>query len=205
LGGCISERKLAANKANALVSTGPRTTAGKAMSSRNATKHGLLSEQAALPGESRRRLLALHDQLYLELRPVGVLEQLFVDRIVCGFWRLRRALHAEREAMKLKGQGDVRPLIITYVTGGDEGETDLDSSGADVQRSPDKRRQPGSLLAQAVANEQVEKILRYETTIERQIYRALHELQRLQAARKGARPLAPIAVDVDLGQGEVTA
>ena len=96
-------------------------------------------------------------------------------------------------------------MIINIVTGGDKGETDLDSSGADVQRSPDKRRQPGSLLAQAVANEQVEKILRYETTIERQIYRALHELQRLQAARKGARPLAPIAVDVDLGQGEVTA
>jgi hypothetical protein len=37
----ISERKLAANRKNALRSTDPRTAAGKARSSRNAFKHGL--------------------------------------------------------------------------------------------------------------------------------------------------------------------
>lgn len=41
---------------------------------------------------------------------------------------------------------------------------------------------------------------RYETTIERQIYRALHELIRLQAARKGEKPPAPIALDVDVNK-----
>jgi hypothetical protein len=39
----ISERKLQANRANAQRSTGPRTTAGKAVSCRNALKHGILS------------------------------------------------------------------------------------------------------------------------------------------------------------------
>ena len=39
----ISERKLQANRANAKRSTGPRTEAGKAVSSRNALKHGILS------------------------------------------------------------------------------------------------------------------------------------------------------------------
>jgi hypothetical protein len=38
-----SERKLRANRANAQRSTGPRTAAGKAVSSRNACKHGILS------------------------------------------------------------------------------------------------------------------------------------------------------------------
>jgi hypothetical protein len=43
------------------------------------------------------------------------------------------------------------------------------------------------------------KLSRYETTIERSRYKALHELQRLQAARgagSGAPP--PVAVDVDV-------
>ena len=39
----ISERKLRANRANAQRSTGPRTAAGKATSSGNALKHGILS------------------------------------------------------------------------------------------------------------------------------------------------------------------
>jgi hypothetical protein len=43
-------------------------------------------------------------------------------------------------------------------------------------------------------------VQRYETTIERQFYRALHELIRLQAAHKREKPPAPIAVDVDLNK-----
>jgi len=39
---------------------------------------------------------------------------------------------------------------------------------------------------------------RYETMLERGIYKALHELQRIQLARKGEKPPAPIAVDVDV-------
>ena len=43
------------------------------------------------------------------------------------------------------------------------------------------------------------KLSRYETTIERGLYKALHELQRLQAARRAeANVLPPLAVDVDV-------
>ena len=41
---------------------------------------------------------------------------------------------------------------------------------------------------------------RYETMLERGIYKALHELQRLQAARAGEKPPAPIAIDVDVSK-----
>jgi len=44
------------------------------------------------------------------------------------------------------------------------------------------------------------KLIRYEASIERGIYKALHELQRIQAARSGERPPAPIAVDVDISK-----
>jgi hypothetical protein len=46
---------------------------------------------------------------------------------------------------------------------------------------------------------------RYETTIERGLFKALHELQRLQAARRAeADVLPPPAVDVDVNVSGVS-
>jgi hypothetical protein len=43
------------------------------------------------------------------------------------------------------------------------------------------------------------KLSRYETTIERSLYKALHELQRLQATRHAAGNVSPpAAIDVDV-------
>ena len=44
----------------------------------------------------------------------------------------------------------------------------------------------------------MEKVQRYEAHISRQFYRALHEVQRLQSSRRGSRPLAPLAIDIDI-------
>jgi len=49
-----------------------------------------------------------------------------------------------------------------------------------------------------IASEYIEKISRYETTIEKQIYKALHELIRLQSTRSGEKPPILIVVDVDV-------
>jgi hypothetical protein len=48
----------------------------------------------------------------------------------------------------------------------------------------------------------LEMISRYESHIERGLYRALHELQRLQATRVGFIS-APLAVDVNLSGGSL--
>ena len=42
----------------------------------------------------------------------------------------------------------------------------------------------------------ISKLCRYEAAIERSFYKALHELQRVQAARKDGQAPASIAVDV---------
>ena len=49
----VSARMLAANRANAQASTGPRTAAGKARASRNAVRHGLTSRSWASPETGR--------------------------------------------------------------------------------------------------------------------------------------------------------
>ena len=55
----ISERKLAANRRDALLSTGPRATAGLARSSRNAVRHGLDARFPVIPALVRRLVAEL--------------------------------------------------------------------------------------------------------------------------------------------------
>jgi len=46
------------------------------------------------------------------------------------------------------------------------------------------------------SKEPMDKILRYETTIERQLYRAMNQLERLQRQRKGEIIPPPISVEI---------
>ena len=49
-------------------------------------------------------------------------------------------------------------------------------------------RQSEAVMVQRSLPQYPEKILRYETTIKRQMYRAISELERLQRARRAAGP-----------------
>lgn len=95
----MSLKQLAANRANARKSTGPKTSHGKALSKLNALKHGILSREVLVRGrnyqESRHELTQLHQRFWDELQPVGPVEEMLVDQIVTAHWRLRRALTAE--------------------------------------------------------------------------------------------------------------
>lgn len=61
----------------------------------------------------------------------------------------------------------------------------------------------GAALSYDLANyDRYGKFTRYEVSLERGIYKALHELQRLQAARAGEKPPLPVAIDVDVSTRE---
>jgi len=47
------------------------------------------------------------------------------------------------------------------------------------------------------AGEQLHTLMRYEASLERIFYRALHELQRLQGIRLGQPVIAPIAIELN--------
>ena len=91
----ISEKQIAANRQNAFLSTGPKTAEGKARSSKNALKHGIMSQEVLLPWESEKDLEAFGKRLRADLAPVGELEFLLADRIISTAWRLRRCLKVE--------------------------------------------------------------------------------------------------------------
>ncbi|MBA4132993.1 MAG: hypothetical protein C0519_16425 [Hyphomicrobium sp.] len=95
-----SDRQIAANRRNALLSTGPRTEAGKANSRRNALDHGLRAEQLLLDGEDPVVFEMLRDELFEEFAPVTAYEVQLVDRLTSLVWRLRRVAEFETAILK---------------------------------------------------------------------------------------------------------
>ncbi|HVN27799.1 MAG TPA: hypothetical protein VMT64_04900 [Candidatus Binataceae bacterium] len=98
----VSARKLAANRANAERSTGPRTAAGKARSSLNALRHGILARAAfnlTIEGEQRRKEFdALIAGLVEEFQPQTTSEHLIVQQLAGCWWRLAKVWRHEQEA-----------------------------------------------------------------------------------------------------------
>jgi len=95
----VSEKRLAANRANARKSTGPRTPEGRAASRWNALQHGVLARAVIPPAlekyESRADFSFLLQTLHEELDPQSALEDMLVERIATSYWRLARLLRAE--------------------------------------------------------------------------------------------------------------
>ena len=97
-------KQLKANRANASVSTGPVTATGKAVASRNATRHGLLSSRLLFEGEDAEAFEDLLTELGRSLRPSGAAECALVERIAVTLWRQRRLVGAESAALALARQ-----------------------------------------------------------------------------------------------------
>src|SRR5262245_35340814 len=97
----VSIKKLAANRRNAQLSTGPKSREGKNAVRWNALKHGLLAKAAVLPLEDRAEYERLWAGLVESLQPVGTLEALLVEDIAAIYWRRRRAVRAEAAILEL--------------------------------------------------------------------------------------------------------
>lgn len=107
-----SQRKLIANRKNALLSTGPKTQRGKSYSRCNALKHGLFLqhlEELHIRDEDPASFSRLHCHFLNELQPVGALEEIEVERIAICQWRLMRAWRYENAEIRL-GQERIKKL-----------------------------------------------------------------------------------------------
>ena len=99
-----TEQRLAANRINALCSTGPTSQGGKAIASQNATRHGLLSARLFLDDDDPDQFQALFEELCASLVPVGSLEITLVERIAVTLWRQRRLVQSETASLSLARQ-----------------------------------------------------------------------------------------------------
>jgi hypothetical protein len=305
----MTEKKLAANRKNALKSTGPKTPVGKTTSSRNAVKHGILAITPIVSGlESREAWDGHQEGIFKSLAPVGYIESLLAVRIAILWWRLSRIVRYEAEVAEAaiasaepdledsakyrcgkpsdpaesrakakkaslivemlralpnmadgerldtqiavatlwalweelpEGAGDI---TIPGIPDNDASFDAFDGWTADLLRKAVEvyaraaRTSPENLVSEAVASasenqvkarkeerelvergrqwelrleresrsrmllepDVLDKVARYESGLERSLFRALHELQRIQAARAGIIVPPPAAMDVDL-------
>jgi|HubBroStandDraft_6_1064221.scaffolds.fasta_scaffold306084_2 hypothetical protein len=77
-----TEAVLAANRANAQSSTGPRTKGGKSNTRHNALRHGILAKRVALEtDEERVEYQRIFESWNAEFRPEGFLENALVEEI----------------------------------------------------------------------------------------------------------------------------
>ncbi len=95
----ISEKQHAANCRNALLSTGPGTTEGKAAARLNALRHGLRARTILLPGEKSEDYDRLCADLESEWDPQTRTEQLLVEQMVVAQWKLARLEVGERSIL----------------------------------------------------------------------------------------------------------
>jgi hypothetical protein len=85
-----SERRILANRANAQLSTGPRSEEGKAKSSLNAVKTGLTGRTVLLPTDDAAIYQQHLDRHFAEFSPASDKEKALVQTIADTEWRLLR-------------------------------------------------------------------------------------------------------------------
>jgi hypothetical protein len=206
----VTEKQLAANRRNALKSTGPRTPEGKAVSRYNALKHGILAKAvippALEPYESRADFDDLLDAFEAQFAPANRLEALLVQQMAIIYWRLARLYRAEAGTIA-NGQDRAEWSRARDKLAEEQGPfAALAESGKhrDVEPDPHHPDDPWPTHSQDVDYarhslphlDTALKYARYETTLQNRLNHALAALERLQRQRSGAFVAPPVVIDV---------
>jgi hypothetical protein len=162
----ISERQQEANRRNAAKSHGPTTPEGRAAVRMNALKHGLTAAEIILPTvEEKIDFEQFRAAFEEECQPVGPIEQVLVEDLVAARWRMNRVRKMEPGFFTLRLQVMRRQIKEDF--------SNLDAQAHLALIFRDDLHDPDT----------IGKMSRYEARFERSFYKALKELQRLQALR----------------------
>src|SRR5690348_242833 len=112
----ISEKRILAARANGAKSRGPITPQGKANSSRNAIRHGLLAASVLVDTECRHNFKSVLDMLVQRFQPADGVELAMVEELAASTWRLRRVWSMESEMLESAMADQSAPALITRMT-----------------------------------------------------------------------------------------
>ena len=159
-----SEAQINANRANSQHSTGPKTEAGKAISSHNAVKSALTGRTVLIPTDDVPRYEKLTKEMTDFHKPADYMEGLLVQSLIDTDWRLQRIPSLESALYSL-------------------GERDL--AGTPFMDSETM------IMEIEIRHERQFRNLRLQETRLRRMYREdLARLEAMQAARKDAAEAA---------------
>jgi hypothetical protein len=160
-----SEARVAANRRNAQLSTGPKTEEGKEQSRANSIKHGLTGAGVVLlasdAAEIKRRTGVYGD----ELGAFGEVGEALARRMALHSVRMERAANQQAAAMQVHLKRVEAEFVVT------EGATEAEAAAMLAET-----------LRAAMFDPSKEAILahRYEMAAERGFYRAIKQLRQLE-------------------------
>lgn len=204
-----TEAQIAANRRNALKSTGPRTEAGKAATGRNALRHGLCTARTVIFEESAADFDDFAAGLRAALAPADEFEAALAERIVHIEWRLRRvwrmeaaAIDADAAASDRERTREAAAAALYADWAAKKTPAGHDAAAPETARqamrnvvadwSDDELREVAAADASPAAAlwpQKLGALARYEAALERQLHRATATLERRQARRLDAEPL----------------
>ena len=178
----ISDKQLAANRANAAHSTGPRTPDGKTHSAQNARKHGFrASTFAVVRLEDLQEVAHLKGDLVAAYQPVNTQELFAIERMALAQQALLRSARLEaglfttclNEALESSGH-PIFPMTQELVGDGD----------IEITRTQNRNYALAEGFHRLVRQASSWSLfLRYQAQAERLYRRAVEELERLKALR----------------------
>jgi hypothetical protein len=176
-----SNLQIEANRRNARLSTGPRTERGRQVSSKNALRHGLTAQHVTVFDETEADFCGFHRELMRVLRPEGAMEAQLAERAVICAWRLRRVYRIET--------GMFSKARKLWAATGPTMANDIETVYTRL----------------ASQRDDLAKLSRYESSIERSLRRALLDLEHRQARRRKGEELASLLSSDKLSSQSVTA
>ena len=168
-----TDKQLRANRKNAKKSTGPNTPEGKARSSKNALKHGLLARDAVLPGEDPadfdRQLTALEDWAL----PRNPLEHEICRQIVDAQWRMQRLSRIETAIITV----DINDVL--------RGDRVKGAAAPEPGREGDNKLLGRAMLIGGAQS--LVQLSRYDAHLTRRFYRSVKLLTEIRRDQRKAR------------------
>ena len=175
-----SERKRNANRLNGQKSRGPKNTSATRY---NARKHGLLAA-GVTELDDAAGYRSIVRRLRSEKKPVGIIEEFFVESAAIDIVRTRRARRLEAEfitSVMNPPKRDYAQSDITVV---------LEDPVLDLGLPATIEPKNAEIL--------VKLYVRYESTCGNRMSKYLQELERVQAQRKGDKVAGSETIDADL-------
>jgi hypothetical protein len=169
---------------------GPKTEAGKKSVRRNALKHGLRAVTPVVKDIEVPEIWQEHlEGMFESLQPDGYHERELARRIAELLWRLRRVSIYETDSINSAVNNIPRDLV--FQRAGQEYAQKV------VGIEPDTFNEEvfDRMVGVRMLPRDVTKITRYEAHLHRTYIQTLHELEALQARRRGERvPLARLDI-----------
>jgi hypothetical protein len=209
----VTSRVLAANRMNAKKSTGPHTvTALK----HNPLKHGLLAKHLEFQSpEEEAEFSSLHDGLTAEYVPLGRTEEALVEELAVVLWKMKEATAWIQKELRNRHRA-AHAIVQVLAEHHDEGQLPLfregDGGSSDAQlgwhceglvirsgtgnseeesryRMADRHDRRAQLSIEATLQSSLDTVLRYQSALKRDFYKALATLRGIQRERHAASVL----------------